>query len=372
MHNDEMIITTRSCLLFSLLVGNAACAAFLRNPRAGAIPRAGASPKARTGTCDSESSPADDDRLLANERERCGNEIIDPHLHTAPWFDTADQLIHELEANSVSIGLLYNPYPKFSLPYDINTFIHSIAASSNKKIFMLASLNTTHNNWEEHKEFELNRLKTFLDKDETVGAKLAPPNTCLPLTGPVMDDVVETVSQSNKKLLAIHIGTTPFCGPIGKQFGVECNCTEGYVNPTLLIPKVEKYPHVKFVLLHSGHEFLPPDSPDYYNFKNVDKCIAMAKTYPNIFLSMSAIFAQFEDGTMKYPGGQDVVRKMKEAGVTHKVFWGSDASYNRGQIRTVLINAIKAMINAGWTEEERTWALNGLAKQLFGLPSKKK
>jgi hypothetical protein len=30
------------------------------------------------------------------------------------------------------------------------------------------------------------------------------------------------------------------------------------------------------------------------------------------------------------------------------------------------------MIKTGWAEEERTWALNGLAKEFFGLPSKKK
>jgi hypothetical protein len=38
---------------------------------------------------------ASPDRLLAGELTRCG-EIIDPHLHIAPWFNTAAPLIDEL------------------------------------------------------------------------------------------------------------------------------------------------------------------------------------------------------------------------------------------------------------------------------------
>ena len=313
----------------------------------------------------------DDNTLVQEELLRVNGEIIDTHLHTAPWFDSAGPLIEELKASNVSIGLLYNPYPKATLPYDVNSFIHNIASRSEGKIFMLASLNTTHDNWAEHRDEEMERLRTFLEKKETLGCKLAPPHTCLPLTGPVIDDVVETVAQSSKKLLAMHIGTTPFCGPLGKQFGVDCRCSEEYVNPSMLIPKIEQYPDVKFCLLHSGHEFLPADSPDYYNFRMTDECIRMAKTYPNVYLSISAIFAHNkEDGTLKYPGGEDMCRKMKQADICHKVFWGSDASYFRGQIRPVLVEGIKAMINTGWTPEERSWTLNGCAKAVFGFPGK--
>mmetsp|Transcript_9956 Transcript_9956/g.15354 ORF Transcript_9956/g.15354 Transcript_9956/m.15354 type:complete len:376 (+) Transcript_9956:107-1234(+) len=313
----------------------------------------------------------DIEQMLADELENCEGEIIDAHLHTAPWFDDSETLVAELEASNVSVGLLYNPYPKVQLPYDINTYVTSIAASSKGRVYALASLNTTHDDWESNREFEMDRLKSFLtEKHKSVlGAKLAPPHTCLPLQGPVMDDVVEAVHQSAKKLLAIHIGTTPFCGPLGEQFGVVCNCTEDHVNPALLIPKIESYPDVTFCLLHSGHEFLPKDSPYYYDFKFSDECIAMAKTYPNVYLSISALFAQSPDGTLKYPGGVEIVKRMKEQGVTHKVFWGSDASYFQGQIRPVLMTAIKAMIDGGWTKEERAWTLRGCARHVFKIPA---
>jgi len=313
-----------------------------------------------------------DNAISAEELDLCEGEIIDPHLHLAPWFQDAETLIEELQKSNVSIGLLYDPYAKVILPYDVNTRTSTIAQNSHGKIYALASLNTTHDNWMDHREFEMQRLREGLKQKCVLGTKLAPPHTCLPLNGPIMDDVLTVVNESLQKLIAIHIGTTHFCGPLGKQFGIECNCHEECVNPALLIPKIEAYPDVTFILLHSGHEFLPAESGEegyYYGFRFTDKCIEMAKTYDNVYLSISALFAQLPDGTLKYPGGFVMVRKMKEGGITHKVFWGSDASYFQGQIRPVLLTAIKAMIAAGWTKGERVWALRGCARHVFKIPT---
>jgi hypothetical protein len=258
------------------------------------------------------------------------------------------------------------------LPYDVNTHTATIAQQSNGRIYALASLNTTHDNWTDHREFEMQRLRDGLKRGCVLGTKLAPPNTCLPLNGTIMGDVLEVVGESEQKLVAIHIGTTPFCGPIGKRFGIECNCGEECVDPALLIPKIEAYSDVTFALLHGGHEFLPAEvgrEGHYYDFRFADKCIAMARKYDNVYISISAIFAQHPNGTLKYPGGFEAVRKMKEAGITHKVFWGSDASFVQGQIRPVLLTAIKAMIDAGWTPEERAWTLRGCTRHVFKIPS---
>ncbi len=309
-----------------------------------------------------------DIKILEEELKRCNGEIIDPHLHISQWFTNGKELADGLAESNITYGILYNPYPKIELPFDMNEYVYSIASSSGGKVLCLASLNTTHDNWEEHRDFELERLRTYLGKDGVLGAKLAPPHTCLPLNSPIIDDVVETLHNSDKKLLAIHIGTTPFCGPLGKQFGVKCLCTEEYVNPRLIERHIRNYPDVTFALLHCGHEFLPSDSPCYYDFKYADECIAMAKQYSNVYVSMSALFAQHPDGTLKYPGGAQLVKRMKDAGIAHKVFWGSDAAARKAEIRPVLITAIKAMIDAGFTEEERTWSLNGCTRKVFGLP----
>jgi hypothetical protein len=99
----------------------------------------------------------------------------------------------------------------------MNTYTHAIAAQSDGHIYSLASLNTTHDIWEDHREAEMERLASFLTKSEVLGVKLAPPHTCLPLQGPAMDDTLETVHKATRaKVIAIHIGTTPFCGPLGE------------------------------------------------------------------------------------------------------------------------------------------------------------
>lgn len=332
----------------------------------------GGGTNARALICEVDNDERLDYEILAKELERCKGEIIDTHLHLAPWLGDADALLEELQRNNVSVGLLYDPYSKLAPQYDINTHTATIAQQSNGRIYALASLNTTHDNWTDHREFEMQRLRDGLRHGCVLGTKLAPPHTCLPLNGPIMDDVLEVVNESEQKLVAIHIGTTPFCGPLGKMWGIECNCEEECVDPSLLIPKIVAYPAVTFVLLHSGHEFLPAEvgaEGYYYDFRFTDECIAMAREHDNVYLSISAIFAQHPNGTLKYPGGFETVRKMKEAGVTRKVFWGSDASYFRGQIRPVLLTAIKAMIAAGWTPDERAWALRGCARHVFKIPS---
>eukprot|EP00980_Cylindrotheca_fusiformis_P005881 scaffold1233_cov111-Cylindrotheca_fusiformis.AAC.7 len=307
--------------------------------------------------------------ILKNELDHCDGEIIDPHLHIAPWFANGEELAAGLAENDVSLGLIYNPYPKdFPLPYDVNEKVFEIASTSNGKIFCLASLDATHDNWEEHKEDELNRLSHYLEKEHIVlGAKLAPPNTCLPLTSPIIGDILERLNDhdGNNKVLAVHIGTTPMCGPMGKQFGVKCLCSEEYINPRYLDSYVQAYPDITYAFLHSGHEFLPPDDENYHDFKFANECIQMAKEYPNVYLSLSAIFAQNPDGTLKYPGGFELVKKMKLEGVAHKVFWASDQSFVKDSIRPALIMAIKAMIEAGFTQEERTWSLNGCTRKVF-------
>jgi predicted TIM-barrel fold metal-dependent hydrolase len=185
-----------------------------------------------------------------------------------------------------------------------------------------------------------------------------------------MDDILTVVSQSSTRVLASHIGTTPVCGPLGKQFGIKGCCDKAYVDPKLLLPKIQTYPNVTFVLLHSGHEFLPRDSPVYfYNFTFVEDSIAMAKEYPNVYISLSAMFAMHSNGTLKYPGGLQNAQKIRRANVTHKVLWGSDASYHRGQIKPVLIRSIQAMVRAGFTPKQRCWALQGAARHVFQIPS---
>jgi len=63
-----------------------------------------------------------------------------------------------------------------------------------------------------------------------------------------------------------------------------------------------------------------------------------------------------------------VVKKMKDAKVCHRVFWGSDAFFRQGRFKPVPISAMKAMIDARRTYEESTGTLRGLARESFKIP----
>ena len=189
--------------------------------------------------------------IVVAEHERCG-EIIDMHLHLAQWFQSADGLLAEMDRSLVDRGILYAVYPPGSITFpgtpDPNEQVSEMARNSRGRLFGLASCNTTHDSWDENtREQELTRLRTYLDRPEFVGAKVAPPHTCLPLDGQRMSDVARTVSESTTPVLAVHVGTTPFCGPLGAMIGLQACCAREYVSPSLLAPLVEQYAETTFM-----------------------------------------------------------------------------------------------------------------------------
>jgi predicted TIM-barrel fold metal-dependent hydrolase len=289
------------------------------------------------------------------------------HLHLAPWYTNASTLLSELDASDVARGVLYAVYPAvdFGGP-DPNEQVSGIALDSNKRVVGFASLNTT-GDWtdDQFRDTELGRLSQSLAQDEFVGAKLAPPHTCLELDGDIMMDVTATVAASPSRVLAIHVGTTPFCGPLGEAVGIRTCCQREYVDPTLLEPLFSAYSNVTFILLHSGFDFLPPGDALNYNGSLVDAAIAMALSHPNVFLEISALHAQDMDGTFRYPGGDEVVGRIANAGLASRMMWASDANHVQGTMALNLMSAIDAMVMAGLTDEERCASLSGISRSMF-------
>lgn len=99
----------------------------------------------------------------------------------------------------------------------------------------------------------------------------------------------------------------------------------------------------------------------------MDASIDVAKSNPNVYLEISAIHAQHPNGTLKYPGGDAALGKMVDAGMIDRVIWASDANHQNGTLLPVLTTALQAMIDAGFTDEERCMALSGTARRIFGL-----
>jgi len=156
--------------------------------------------------------------LVDAERERCG-EIIDMHLHPSNY-TTVDPLIAQMDQAGISRGILYSVYASnssnspFPLP-DANTQVEDMIEESNGRMYGLASLDTS-GDWNATHDGELQRLLEYMEKPGFVGAKLAPPHTCLELNGTILSDIIQAVSTSSKPVVGIHTGTTPFCGPFGE------------------------------------------------------------------------------------------------------------------------------------------------------------
>ena len=226
----------------------------------------------------------------------------------------------------------------------------------------LASLNTT-GDWPKTKGAELERLRTALSLPEFAGAKLAPPHTCLELDSDAMRDVAAVVAASEKPVLTVHVGTTPFCGSLGKMFGVRACCGREYVDPTLLAPVLTAHPGLKVVLLHSGFDFIADEPEGGVSY--LSESIELAQRYPQAYLEISALFAESAAGELKYPGGEAAVGRIKEAGLAGRTIWGSDANWNPGMLGPNLVSALDAMSAAGFTREELCDALVGHSRHLF-------
>ena len=77
--------------------------------------------------------------------------------------------------------------------------------------------------------------------------------------------------------------------------------------------------------------------------------------------------AQNADGSLKYPGGDENIRRMVKAGLADKIIWASDGNHVQGTLVKVIERSFQAMITAGMTEAERCAALSGTSTKIFGM-----
>lgn len=122
-----------------------------------------------------------------------------------------------------------------------------------------------------------------------------------------------------------------------------------------------------FILLHSGFDFLPANDTYFYNGILVQLAIDLVTRHSNVWLEISALFPEDITGRPRNPTGTAVVKLIKEAGLASRVLWGSDANYP-GVVSIALEWAVSAMVEAGYSDEERCSALVNGAKDVVGIP----
>mmetsp|Transcript_37368 Transcript_37368/g.54696 ORF Transcript_37368/g.54696 Transcript_37368/m.54696 type:complete len:190 (+) Transcript_37368:86-655(+) len=171
------LITTTACLLMlpgaaSWLSRETTATAWSNRggPRfaVAALPRGGETGVAtETRTDDYNVTPEDLDTTGRDELRLCrGGEIIDPHLHIAPWFDNGGGARCGTGGEQRLDWIAVQPPIRGwgSPTTSTRRFIPSRRRAGGR-VFCLASLNTTHDDWDEHREFEMDRLRMYLAKD---------------------------------------------------------------------------------------------------------------------------------------------------------------------------------------------------------------
>ncbi|KAL3894709.1 MAG: hypothetical protein SGARI_007654, partial [Bacillariaceae sp.] len=283
---------------------------------------------------------------VLDEIGRCGSPF-DAHLHLeGQWFSPFDAtaLLAEMTAAQIDQGVIMAVYgPTDPLGIDPNEGVAGFVQQSNGRLFGLASLNTTHDDWETVKDAELARLRTFLEMEGFVGAKLAPPHTRLSMNSTVMADIVQTISESSTPIAAIHIGTRL--------------CSPEYVDPYFLEDLIVAYPNVTFILMHGGQDFDDGSTGDvpFYNGTMCDHTLELMSRYDNTVLEISAMLAANAPPSSGYrnPLAFENLVKVVEADMQSRTIYGSDANQFPGGISSYLTSTVEPLIAAGLSEEER-------------------
>ncbi|KAG7359459.1 amidohydrolase [Nitzschia inconspicua] len=288
-------------------------------------------------------------QVVLEEIARCGSPF-DAHLHLeAQWFppDNAQPLLAEMTASGIDQGILM-AIVRLSF-FEYNT------------------------NWEAVKDDELTRMKTYLEMDGFVAVKLAPPHTRLAMNSTIICDILQEVSQSSKPIVAIHIGTTPFCGPFGDFIlGQRGLCTPEFVDPFYLEDYISTYSNVTFVMMHGGQDFDDGTSGDvpFYNGELFDHSLDLMGKYENIVLEISAMLATEapDDASYRNPLAFENLLKVVEAGMQERTIYGSDANQFPGGIISYLISTVNSLIAAKFSEEERCRILVDFPKEVYNIP----
>jgi len=306
----------------------------------------------------------------------CTQTIVEPHLHINTRYENPiepDEYLSELDDAHIFTGIVLAVYgPSNPRQYgDENEAVLQIANRSKGRLYGFASLNTS--DWDDNGEMQLAQLSKYLEQSGIVGVKLAPPHTCFALDDDAMLQIARVAASSSAPVMFIHVGSTPFC-PEGRLAFSNVCCTARYIDPLYLEPLVQTFANVTWVLVHAGFDFALADTsfviPRTPRTAFTSNAISMAEKYPNVYLELSAIFASHVNGTLKYFGGDAVVKQILDRSVVSKTMFGGDANHGmpgQNNTRRNLESLNASMIEAGYTTGQVCRVLTGTAHEVFKI-----
>jgi predicted TIM-barrel fold metal-dependent hydrolase len=259
-------------------------------------------------------------------------------------------ILAEMDKGGVSGAVLYAVYSPRTVGIASNELVLDGLAKDPVRLRGLASLRI--DKWRsatEGKDAELARLRTALAQPGMVGIKLAHAHMNFRMDDPEYFGIYEVAAALDKPVY-LHTGTSPFPGTAREP---------PYTDPAYLESAIRQYPKTKFILGHLGYDF------ENKQHAALETCIRLAKTYANVFLEPSAFGSAGSDPTRE--NLRIAMGRMREAGVTGRIIYGSDGPQSPGFVKDYLSRTVQAMRDTGYTEAEARAVLSENYARVFGV-----
>jgi predicted TIM-barrel fold metal-dependent hydrolase len=222
--------------------------------------------------------------------------------------------------------------------------------------FGLATLSIQ--NWERDGEAQLQQLDRDLDFPLFRGIKLAFIHNNTPLDDPRFDGIYDVAARRSTPVYH-HVGSSPIRKLTDFRDPAEREKYLRSYSPTYLERAIAAYPSVPFILGHMGFDF------NNEGFMFDEDVLRLALTYPNVYLEISAFGNSVYDPDGRFK--DNVLRRIKEAGLIDRTLYGSDGPGAPGGIKRYLEGILASMDRVGYSVAEAQKVLSDNTGLLFGL-----
>lgn len=302
--------------------------------------------------------------------------VVDMHLHTGRWdllpqqmqdairenlpFPlnlAAEQTVNftlsstgiasQLLTSNIEKAVLFAVYAPETTGTAPNALVRERIAAIPSRFYGLASVSV--DNWATDADQQLAELAQYLSLPEFIGVKLAHPHMGIAFNDRQYDGIYETAGTYGVPVY-VHTGNTPAMGSRRDPAATD---------PAYLEPVIVDFPDVKFILGHSGYNFLQK------NTGYLETCLALASKYPNVFLEASALGSSNSDPTSQNLA--TVLRAIKEASLVDRLLYGSDGPQRIGFVGDYLKRTLTAMEAANYDVNDASLFLYENFQRAFGI-----
>ena len=301
--------------------------------------------------------------------------VVDMHLHTGTWETMTPQfqarvaervpralrwimpyvtpftlngkaILRELDSAGISAGGVFALYSPHSTGIASNELVAREIALNPKRLYGFASLRV--DQWNVNGPGQLAKLESDLQNlDNFVGIKLAHAHQQFRFDDERFYAIYEIAGRL-KKPVYLHTGTSPNPGT---------RLEPPYADPAYLEEAIRRYPDTIFILGHTGYD------SDRQALTFTDSALRLAGQYPNAYLEPGALGAKRAEGVLA-----DFLGRVKAAGLTGKMIYGSDGPQQPGYVKSHLERFVAGMEQAGYTVDDMRAILSGNFCRVFGLP----